>query len=225
MAERPISYNPFLEPPPANDLRSRMARIVEDAVSSPRATALVQPRVSASGRRGPLISLEDRISLANAPKLDGTRVSVKAYPVGPSFDPFQHMYAEFDDGRDSYIYRGGPDPDARVGAGVAPAHLSRDFAKGERVLYETFLPGVPAREAIKPAQADADRINRSGDPYLGVTSNSNSVIGGYTDRQFGHRVGDAWTPGYRYDLPDHPEIPPGVDPVPPGVYRATTPIW
>jgi hypothetical protein len=173
------------------------------------------------------MSLEDRAALASAPKRNGTTVTVESYPVGPPWDPAEHMYAEFDDGRDSYIYRGGPDPDLRLGASVVPAHLSRDFGRGRRVLYQSFLPDVSATQAIQPAQADAAQINRSEHPYLGVTSNSNSVIGDFTARQYGQRVGNGplhafrgWTPGYAYDLPD-----PGVDQIPTGMYRPTNSIW
>jgi hypothetical protein len=214
----PYSYNPFLGPPPPdpNDLAARFRRETPDMVRQPPATRLGPPPANPFHGQGPLMSLGDQAAVEKAPKLPGTTVTVEAYPVGPSFDPANHMYVQFDDGRERYIYRGGPNSDGSLGAGVVPAHLSRDYGKGQD-LYQTFLPNVSAVQAIRPAQADADRINGSDNPYAALTSNSNSIVGDYTARQYGHRVGNSvwdrifsgksWTPGASYDLPDHSPIP------------------
>jgi hypothetical protein len=210
-------YNPFLGPPPTdpNDMAAMMRRSVQDSLLQPP-EAQLKPAEHMFRGQGPLLSLSDQAALEKAPKLPGTTVTVEAYPVGPSFDPANHMYVQFDDGKDSYIYRGGPGADGRLSAGVVPAHLSRDYGKGQTPMYQTFLPNQSAEQAIAPAQAAADRINRSDNPYGVVTSNSNSVVGDYTAQQYGHRVGQgpsgvlgpgAWTPGYGYDVPDHSPIP------------------
>jgi len=63
-----------------------------------------------------------------------------------------------------------------------------------------FQPGMSATDAIKPAQADAARVNQL-DPLYGVlASNSNSLIGGFTKSQYGRRIGDRSTLGYDTEL-------------------------
>jgi hypothetical protein len=169
--------------------------------------------------RGPFhLTLADQVAMAKAPRLPdpritappqpgGTTVRIESYPVGSAWDPAHHMFADYDDGRQHYIYRGGPGPDLAVHAQVTPADQSRDAGKGQRLLYERYLPGTSADQAVQAARRDADRINASQNPYLVGTSNSNSVIGGFTAKQFGHRVGDIRTPGYDYDIPDETIIP------------------
>ncbi|TAJ70697.1 MAG: hypothetical protein EPO51_16540 [Phenylobacterium sp.] len=173
----------------------------------------VLPPPPVSGRtEGPVLSLKDYAALQRAPKrAPTTRVTVRSYDVPGSwlnkltgkqlsdeakaYSP-DHMYAEYDDGREQYIYRGGP-RGAFLSARVDPARESPDYGRGERVLYRTELPGQTARQAIQPAREAADHLNRSGQPYLVFGSNSNSVIGDLTADQLGHRVGDRQTPGYR----------------------------
>jgi hypothetical protein len=151
----------------------------------------------------------------------GTHVTVRSYDVisnmlgkhGYELQPWakaiapDHEFVEYDDGRERYIYRGGPRK-GRLTADVTPAERSRDNGRGERVLYSTFLPGVPAREAIKPAQTVGREIRASRQPYLVFDSNSNSAVGDVTERQFGRRIGDGHTPGH----------------LPPPLYPMTTPI-
>jgi hypothetical protein len=140
----------------------------------------------------------ERVAFEKAPRKPGTRVQVKAYPVKvmgiPAFGA-HHQFTEYDDGQEGYIYRGGPSIHG-LHAQVTPAQESPDYGRGERVLFETFLPDVPAREAIKPAQRTAARIEASGAPYGVFNSNSNSAVGDQTEAQFGRRVGDARTPGW-----------------------------
>lgn len=215
MATRPFGYNPFLgTAADPNDMAAAMSRQASDR--------MLHPDYSAG------LTVQDHVAIARAPKRRGTTVTVESYPLGFTGGAADHMYAQFDDGRDSYIYRGGPGPNGRLDAGVVPAPLSRDFGKGSRVQFQTFLPDVSAAQAVAPARADAARIAASADPYLGITSNSNSVIGDFTARTYGHRVGrdrryagHGWTPGYDDDLPTEPPT----DPIPPGMYRPTNPIW
>ncbi|MGA0604954.1 hypothetical protein ACO2Q0_03055 [Phenylobacterium sp. VNQ135] len=140
------------------------------------------------------MTIDEHIALADAPKRPGTRVTVRAYDTPwPGRD--EHMYTEYDDGREQYIYRGGPSLHG-VHAQLTPARESPDYGKGGRVLYRTDLPGVTARTAIGPAQAEGERIERSGAPYRVFYSNSNGVVADGTEAQFGIRVGDERTPGW-----------------------------
>lgn len=165
---------------------------------------------------GPALSLKDYAALHSAPKRPtGTQVTVRAYDVPGSWfakatgkqlpgwlkaiSP-DHMYAEYDDGREQYIYRGGP-RGPLLSARVDPARKSPDYGRGERVLYRAELPGQTARQAVEPARRAARQINGAGQPYLVLGSNSNSVIGDLTADQLQHRVGDRQTPGYRPDAP------------------------
>ncbi len=61
----------------------------------------------------------------------------------------------------------------------------------------TFLPGVSAKEAKRPAERTVAEINRSGTLYGGFWSNSNLAVGDQTKSQFGHRVGDRQTSGWQ----------------------------
>lgn len=158
--------------------------------------------------------LEERIMLALAPRKQGTSVTVRSYDlfrdgkrdnlkVAPD-----HMFVEYDDGREQYIFRGGPSAHG-LHAEVTRASDSRDYQRGTRVLERRFIPGATAREAIRPAQATAARIERTRPPYLGVHSNSNTAVGDATELQFGRRAGDGQTPGAR----------------PQRLYPMTQPIW
>lgn len=149
------------------------------------------------------LSLEERVTLATAPRRSGTDVAVRAYRVRPSNS--EHMYVEYDDGRDQFIFRGGPSLHG-VHAEVTPAQASRDRGRGERVLYRTRLPGVTASDAVRPARVEADRVERSGAPYRVWTSNSNGLVGDLTEAQFGRRVGDARTPGWRDPIEPPPDF-------------------
>jgi len=155
---------------------------------------------------------------ANSPR---TRVTVSSFDVASKWlEPFgyelqpwakklspDHMFVEYDDGREQYIFRGGP-AGPFLSAKVTPARQSPDYGRGERVLYRGELPGQTAREAIRPAQAMARQVNGVGQPYLVLGSNSNSVVGDLTARQLGRRVGDRQTPGYRpSSLPPNLPIP------------------
>jgi hypothetical protein len=146
---------------------------------------------------GVLLSPREQAAMAAAPRRPpGTEVSVRAKPVIFPQDPFEHMFETFDDGRKQYIFRGGPDGPL-LHAQVDPAQRSPDYRADSRVLFHRFLPGTTIAEAIAPAQRQATQINASGSPYGVVGSNSNSVIGDFTSRQYGKRVGDWRTPGYR----------------------------
>jgi hypothetical protein len=206
----PYSYNPFFGPPPdPNDPRAMMNQVVQDSMMRPRAASAITPQRSMFNGQGPLMSLEGHAALAAAPKLaGGTRVTVEAYPIEESANLADHMFIQYDDGRDQYIYRGGDRP-PWLHAQVTPADQSPDYGRGKRTLYETFLPGVPAQQSIRPAQADAQRINDAGIPYGFVQENSNSLVGDFTERQYGRRVGDGHTWGYA--------------PLP--VFGPTNPIW
>jgi hypothetical protein len=94
-------------------------------------------------------------------------------------------------------------------AQVDPAAQSPDFHADSRMLFRRFLPATTAGEAIAPAQKQAAQINASGSLYGVATSNSNSVIGDFTNRQYGKRVGDWRTPGYNtgFALPLAPYTP------------------
>jgi len=167
----------------------------------PDLSGALQPPGGPSAAGGPLLSLSEWAALATAPRRPpGTEVTVRAKPVYIAGWPTgaDHMFETFDDGSGRYIYRGGPRGPS-LHAQVDPADLSPDFNAESRVLDRRFLPGVSAAEAIKPAQADAARLNRL-DPLYGILgSNSNSVIGGFTKSQYGRRVGDRRTWGYDTD--------------------------
>jgi hypothetical protein len=158
---------------------------------------------------GPLLTPAELAALHSAPrKPAGTYVTVRAGPVAMAGGAADHMHAEYDDGAEQYIFRGGPKWPF-LHAEVTPAIDSPDYAHGDRILYQTYLPGVSAREAIRPAQARAAQINGAHQPYLILDSNSNSVIGDFTSDQFGRRIGDGRTPGYQSQP----------------LYPMTQPIW
>lgn len=164
---------------------------------------------TAPPRRAPklLLTPQEQVRLARAPRRPGTEVRVKSYDIIEANTGLRlpvrnltpdHMYVEYDDGRDPYIYRGGPSPHG-LHAQVDPVADSPDHGRGDRILFETFLPGINARAAAKPAQAMRDRIERSGRPYLLFDSNSNDAVGDLTQAQFGWRAGDDQTWGWRPD--------------------------
>ena len=184
----------------------------------------VMPVQGAAAQRvsAPLMTLREYAALEAAPKKAphaGTRVTVRSFDVLsdnlakatghplPSFVKARlpdHMYTEYDDGREQFIFRGGPSG-GKLKVQVDPARQSPDFGRGDRVLYETFLPGVTARDAKRPAERSAAWINRSGTLYGGPIANSNLAVGDQTEVQFGKRVGDHQTWGWR----DGPRFAPG----------------
>lgn len=160
--------------------------------------------------------------VASAPRgrdENGTWVRVKAYDISESNGGRHskqwpdHMYVEYDDGRDQIIARGGPSAQGtqffkdglagrlRVAAEVTPASQSQDYGRGGRILYETFLPYKTADEAAAPAREEMARANR-GENLYGKWVNSNSFVGNVTERQFGRRIGDDQTWGYKTRLGD-----------------------
>lgn len=197
-----------MDPPPERAARegALMAKLVDARMPRPAAGGLDQ---------GPFVTLKDYADLARAPKRQ-TRVTVKSYDVPAGWvekPPSQilppwfrsrspdHMFVEYDDGREQYIARGGP-KGAFKSARVDAARRSPDFRRGERVLYSEVLPGQSAREAIGPALELARRTNGSGQPYLVFGSNSNSYVGDLTQEQLGRRIGDRQTWGYRSGEPE-----------------------
>ncbi|MBS0359827.1 MAG: hypothetical protein JSR98_00495 [Proteobacteria bacterium] len=147
--------------------------------------------------QGILLSPGEQAALAGAPKLTpSTEITVRAKPVDQVGGLADHMFETFDDGHDRYIFRGGPSGPF-LHAQVDPMEQSPDYGADSRVLYRQVLPGQTATQAVAPARAEAARINNSGAYYAGIGSNSNSVIGDFTSRQYGKRVGDSRTVGYK----------------------------
>lgn len=182
-------------------------------------TGVLPGPAGASLGSGPSMGLSELTLLAKAPQRSepSTRVTVRSFDVlsdnlrkltGRPLPPWlkaispDHMYVEYDDGREQYIFRGGPSGLA-LKARVDPARDSPDYGRGDVVRYQTTLPGQTARAAIGPARAAAGQVNAAHAPYLVLGSNSNSVVGDLTEEQLGHRVGTSATPGYRpaYDSP------------------------
>lgn len=124
-----------------------------------------------------------------------------------------HMYVEYDDGREQLIARGGPAArgpaffrDAMAGklrttAEVKPARQSRDYGTADRTLAQTFLPGVTARQAAQPAYEVAAQVRRGNNLYGGLV-NSNSVAATAAEPAFGRRIGNGYTWGYKTRLGD-----------------------
>jgi hypothetical protein len=227
MSGTPIGYNPFLGPPAEDpgDPRVVMDQAVRASLAQPRSAAALAPRPNVLQGQGPLLSLEDHAALAKAPKLadrpPATTVTVEGRPVRESLWSVDHMFARYNDGNEQFIYRGGGKPKPWLHAEVDPVSESPDFGTGERTLFQTTIPGVTARHAIAPAIQDGNRVNAAHIPYSIDGPNSNTLIGDFTERQFGHRIGDERTLGYMY-----PRTPPEpVDPIPPGMFRPTNPIW
>jgi hypothetical protein len=173
----------------------------------------------------PLLTLKELSALQRAPKRrSGTDVTVYAYDIRNakgglgSLTPERlrwrspdHMYVQYDDGREQLLARGGP---AREGAdlvaaalandlavtgGVTRAHSNRDYGKGERVMFRGFAPGMTAREAAMPAQRLAEELSRDPRSYT-ARSNSHSFAADAVEPLFGVRPGDAETWGYDRSL-------------------------
>ena len=149
----------------------------------------------------------------------GTWVRVKAYDIpqnkygappwltiGPD-----HMFVEYDDGREQVIARGGPSGEPRqfvrhgfagqlrTRAEVTPAKDSKDYGAGQRVMFETFVPHRTARDVARPAYDKAARVNRADNLY-GAGVNSNSFAADVIEDTFGRRVGDWQTWGAKTRL-------------------------
>ncbi|MFZ5720314.1 MAG: hypothetical protein ACOY5Y_12740 [Pseudomonadota bacterium] len=178
----------------------------------------VDPRAAAGLHVPKHLTPQDQALLARAPRKDGTRVTVRAYDIPRITGPLgqltpDHMYVEYDDGRDQLIARGGPNDNAgaalsdewTVTAGVTSARKSRDYGRGGRVLFQGFLPGQTAQQAAAPARAHAEEVNQGRRRY-GWGANSNSYAADVVERLFGVRPGDSQTPGYRQRLRDAPRI-------------------
>jgi hypothetical protein len=193
-------------------------------------TEVGQPMMDPIRGARAIVTPRDHQLIANAPRkrvvaerdnpaTPGTRARVMSYdvlskmvaePFGYEFAPWlkaltpDHAYTEYDDGRERYIFRGGPrvgPRGLRLHARMDPAPASPDQNRGERVLYETFLPGLTAREAARPAQATAQAINRAERPYLVSRSNSNWANAENTQASLGRRIGDRQTWGWGPEPP------------------------
>lgn len=75
----------------------------------------------------------------------------------------EHMYVEYDDGRERLIARGEPSPrsglpmlngalsdNLRVSGSVVAAASGRDFGTGRRLIFEGFLPTSPPSRRRRP---------------------------------------------------------------------------
>ena len=157
----------------------------------------------------------ERVALARAPtKRPGTRVTVRAYDIPWLPGKAEHMFVEYDDGRERLIARGGPSHlgdalsgNLRVVAGVTPARESRDDGQGGRVLHSGFLPDVAATDAAARARTHAAQLARDNRSYS-ARSNSNSFAADVAEDLFGVRPGDRLTPGYDRRLKDAPRVRP-----------------
>ncbi|MEO8113911.1 MAG: hypothetical protein ABI655_05995 [Phenylobacterium sp.] len=222
--ERPPSQNPLLSSPPT-DVIGRPA-ILDDLHVDPRTSVDAMARRQGligeghSGAHGDVLTAAERLALARTPKRPpGTEVSVEAYPVHKVGDRADHMYVQYDDGREQLIARGGPskegagfaagilDGETRVNGGVSPAKHSLDYGQGQRVLFRGFLPGVSAQDAAESARLHANGINRGGNPY-GLALNSNSFAADVIEDKFGRRVGDSRTWGFENRLNERSPRPP-----------------
>jgi hypothetical protein len=184
------------------------------------------------GMRHSLMTLEDHLLMAKAPKNacppttdyvrpagPGTEVTVRKYPIkevdGGKAD---HMYVQYDDGRSQVIARGGPsrNDDGAIGdfltggltvrADVDPAAASRDYGRGQQTVFRGFIPGVTMQQATAPARRRAAGVNASSNAY-GLHHNSNSFAADDVEARFGCRPGDPRTPGYGNRLRTVPRDP------------------
>jgi len=150
-------------------------------------------------------SARDRIG----PPRKGTHVTVRAYDIPNLPGPQQHMYVEYDDGREQLIARGGPSAEGdtfvpsslagrlRVVGGVVPATQSKDYGKGERVVFRGFAPDMSAQEAAEPARRNGRALQEQPRQYGIWRDNSNSFAADAVEPLFGIRPGSAWrTPGH-----------------------------
>lgn len=164
------------------------------------------------------MSILAQFELEQAPKRPGTSVRVRSYKI-PGLGPLEHMYVEYDDGRERLVARAGPSAEGagfmrgvltdtlHVTGGVAPAYLSRDYAKGERTVFSGYLPGVTAQEAARPARDEAKRLAKDPRRYRAF-ANSNTYAADVTEPLFGVRSGTAFTPGRRTRLDEAPRTTP-----------------
>lgn len=161
------------------------------------------PRNSGGGLAGPVLPLKDLAALQRAPKRRaGTQVTARSYDIPWLPGKAEHMYLEYDDGRDQLIGRGGPshlsgavDGSLRVVGGVTPARQSRDYGKGGRVVQSGFVPDMTAQQASASARALGDRLAADPRAYS-YRSNSNSFAADAFEGLFGVRPGDHLTPGH-----------------------------
>jgi len=188
MAERSIpGPNPFAGPAPRDPMR------------------VYQP-----------LTAQELLNLDRAPKRGrpGTEVTVRAYDIPWLPGKAEHMYVQYDDGREQLIARGGPSNlgaalygNLTVRAGVTPARDSRDYGNGGRVVYRGFLPDRSAEAAAAGARRHADEVIRDRRRYT-IDTNSNSYAADVVEPLFGVRPGDSLTPGYQRRLNTAPRVRP-----------------
>lgn len=163
-------------------------------------------------------SVRDRVApLRSRPRGRGTQVTVRAYDIPSLPGPHEHMYVEYDDGREQLIARGGPSADGgefvgkgiagrlQVVGGVSPASINRDYGKGRRVVFEGFVPEISAQEAAAPAR-QSGRMLQDHPRQYGWGANSNSYAADAVEPLFAIRPGDRLTPGYDTRLKDAPGL-------------------
>ena len=180
----------------------------------------------ASPFSGPLMSVHEYAKLATAPRkaparspaqvgerpgVPGTLVTMRAKPIPAVRNQADHMWVEFDDGRQQLIARGGPDShnaemfasgmlnDLSVMGQVDRAENSPDYRQGRRVMAERFLPNITADAAATDARRHAAGVNGRANRY-GAERNSNGFAADVYERISGERVGDGRTWGYRNRL-------------------------
>jgi hypothetical protein len=176
------------------------------------------PQLDNAWAGSPLLTPAEQAALAKAPR--GTDVTVRSKRIVPALGPLspEHMYLEYDDGRNDLIARGGPSAtgpamaaaflngDLSVTGQVAPAQVSKDYGQG-RVLYRHFMPGVSATDAARPAQWVADRAGRGGNAY-DASTNSNSFAADALQETTGDRVRNSQTWGADAHILDAPPLEP-----------------
>lgn len=192
---------------------------------------VIDPPMPASGKgewRGPALSLRDMADLQAAPRRapeprrepDGTTVRVRSYEVARLPVGREHMYVEYDDGRDHLVARGGPAQQGlgvilggeRIRAGVSPASEALDDDRGGRVLMTRFIPGKTAQELARPAVELGRDLQERPRRYRPLTRNSNSYAADVAEPLFGRRPGDWQTPGAGTRLRGEPTMEEGPQP-------------
>jgi len=161
----------------------------------------------------PELSAQTHAKLTRAPRRpEGTNVTVYSYDVPRAAGKLgertpDHMYVQYDDGREQVIARGGPSASGlgyflgaqndtlRIKGEVTPARRNRDFGRGERVMFRGFLPGMTAQQASEGARKTAAELERAPRAYRATGTNSNSFVGDVIEPQFGVRPGDRQTWG------------------------------
>lgn len=140
-------------------------------------------------------------------KAPGLRRQLQKWNVWSKIEPYlpDHQYTEFKDGRESYIVRGGP-AGLALNTMVTPSARSPDYRTGGRIIFEGFVPGKSAREAVAPVARRVREIEKSPRPYGLLWSNSNWAMAEAMEGEAGRRIGDRQTVGYDSDA--RPAMPP-----------------